>query len=257
MTNIKKTITIFKKGSTNKNAKTVKISCLGDSITNGVGSNLDPDDALNEKGSFKQYYRYFEDEYDVNTVNCGENGSFVAKYDVKKGFQPNNSRAFIERYVNIPDDSDIITIMGGVNDCQATYFTPSEFGSPNDPKNTEINTFCGALRSLISGIRSKCPNALIIYLTPLKYSSKKDNQGANWEYNEHLPHYVDAIKTICKDLAVPVIDLFTPEELDFCHSQKDKLIYGDRLHFGCMGHKILGKFILDKIINEGLIKTSD
>ena len=55
MTNIKKPITLFKKGSTNKNAKTVKISCLGDSITNGVGSNLDPDDALNEKGSFKQY----------------------------------------------------------------------------------------------------------------------------------------------------------------------------------------------------------
>jgi len=248
----KSCITIYKKDSTAPLSKTVKFCCLGDSITNGVRSNTDPTDGLNEKGTFMPYYRWWEKEYDIEAVNFGQNGSFIADYGVIKTSFPNTSRAFVLRYAEMPSDADIITILGGVNDCMGGYFSEREFGSPKDKSNTETNTFCGALRTLLDGLKKKYPTAPIVYLTPLKVGP-----GGNYVGNHlDLPHYIDAIKTICADFEIPVIDLYTPEELNFCNTNDDQLIYGDRLHFGYKAHKALSEYIFSKLEELNIVNLA-
>lgn len=253
-----KSLTIYKRGSKSPDAKTVSINCLGDSITFGVGSNTDPADEINKNGTYRQYHRCWEEQYDVKVANCGESGACVAKYDVKKGYLPNNSRAFVLRAPEMPENADIITIMGGVNDCQAGYFPEYEFGSVSDPSNTEINTFCGAVRTTVKAAREKNPDALIVYLSPLKFGDKPVNGLLPpWRFQPLLPMYVDAVKALCNELDIHFIDCYTPEELDFVNNDDDPEVYGDRLHFGWKGHEILSKFIIKKLVNDGLIEIKD
>ncbi len=242
-----KCVTIYKKGSTDPNARTITVNCLGDSITNGYGSNTDPADEINAMGTYTPYYRQWENSYEITARNYGQNGSFVAKYTTLKGIQSNTSIPFVQRYPTMSSDADIVTVLGGVNDCQAGYYTEEEFGSLTDPATRDKATFCGALRSMLEGLKAKYPNALIVYLTPLKYSDKMDGLGAPWENAAALPHYVDAIKAICQEFEVPVIDLYHPKELHFCDDTTDKLIYGDRLHFGWKGHKTLSEYIIRQL----------
>lgn len=257
MATVKEPIFIYRKGSKNPCAKTVTINCLGDSITNGVGSNTDPEDRLNKKGSFQPYYSHWEKDYQLTARNYGQNGSFVAAYDIRKGPQPNDSRPFVRRYAEMDSDADIVTILGGVNDCQAGYGVPEEFGLLSDPSVKNINTFCGALRTMLEGLLKKYPHALIVYLTPLKYGDKKAFPDVPWENADTLPQYVRAIQTICAQSRVPVIDLYTPEQLHFCTGEGDASVCGDRLHFGWKAHAALGEYIFRQMEAMRLIRIID
>ncbi len=251
-------VTIYKKGSDNPDAKTVKINCLGDSITFGFGSNTDPDDVINLNGTYKPYHKCWEEAYIADVTNCGESGACVAKYDIKKGYLPNTARAFVVRAPEMPENADIITIMGGVNDCQAGYFPKDEFGSVSNSANTEMNTFCGAVRTIVKIAREKSPNALIVYLAPLKFSDKPiDGIFPPWRFQPLLPMYVDAINALCKELDIHFIDCYSPEELNFVDNDDDPELYGDRLHFGWKGHEILSRFIMDRLVDDGLIEIKE
>lgn len=251
-------ITIYKKGSKNPDAKKIKINCLGDSITFGFGSNTDPDDEINLNGTYRPYHKCWEEDYIADVTNCGESGSCVAKYDVKKGYRPNYARAFIVRAPEMPENADIITIMGGVNDCQAGYFPEDEFGSVSDSSNTEINTFCGAVRTIVKIARENSPNALIVYLAPLKYSDKPIcGKIPTWRFQPLMPKYIDAIKSLCKELDLHFVDCYTPEEFNFVNNDDDPAIYGDRLHFGWKGHELLSKYIIKTLVNDGVVKIEE
>lgn len=252
------TISIYKRNSSADGKKTVKINCLGDSITFGVGSNTDPCDSLNLNVSYRQYHRVWEELYDVAVTNCGESGSHVAKYDVKKGYQPNLSRSFAERVSEMPKNADIVTVLGGVNDCQSGYFTPFEFGSTHDSSNTEINTFCGAVRAVVARIKKDSPDALIVWLSPLKYSDRSIGDTIPpWRFQPLLKHYTEALALLASELGIHFIDCTTPSELAFTENSSDPCVFGDRLHFGWKGHEILSRFIFDTLASRGLIKIID
>lgn len=236
-------VPIYKKGSVNPNARRITINCLGDSITCGVGSGSTPDN-----NDYKPYHAWWAEEYDVEVYNYGESGSHVAAYHVAKGFRPNPSRPFVVRYAEMEDNNaDIVMVMGGVNDCQSGYYTKEEFGSPRKREEGDMNTFCGALRTMLEGLRQKYPKALLIYLTPLKYNDRNEYPKGRWEHTAQLPRYVEAIKGICDDYHVPVLDLYTPEELYFCGDVHNQSIYGDRLHFGRAAHQKLSQYIIKKL----------
>ncbi len=248
-----KTIKMYKKGSADSNAENLQINCLGDSITYGIRSG----ESYNSSSGFKPYHQWWADNYMVSAHNGGQSGSYVADYeDRTKGYQPNTSVAFVLRSTHtsyMPENNpDIITIMGGVNDCQSGYYTPEEFGSSTDKTQKDPQTFCGALRTMIEQLQKDFPNATLVYLTPLKY---KSGTAANekWINSEYLPYYIEAIKSVCAEYYVPVIDLYTPEELHFCDNTDDVLIYGDHLHFGRSAHQQLSKYIIDKLIDMKVI----
>lgn len=248
-------IKLYLKASTSPLAKPIKINCLGDSITYGIGSSLTPETPLK---NLMPYHAYWQKQYQAVVRNYGQCGSFVADYtDRSKGVQPNHSLAFVRRCMDMEPDADMITVLGGVNDCQAGYFTPHEFGSFTPSTACNAGTFCGALHVMLTALRQKYPHALIVYLTPLVYGDKKDGRNTIWEHSDKLLFYIQAIKHICAEYAVQVIDLYTPPELHFCINSDDKSICGDRLHFGHLAHAALGKYIIKQLALSGAVTICD
>lgn len=244
-------VKLYLKTSTSPHAKPIKINCLGDSITYGIGSSLTPEAPLE---NLMPYHAHWQNKYLAVVRNYGQCGSFVADYtDRTKGVQPNPSVAFVRRCQDMDDDADMITVLGGVNDCQAGYYTPSEFGSLTPALAEDNTTFCGALRAMLTALRQKYPQALIVYLTPLVYGDQKEGRGAIWEHSENLPHYIHVIKQLGSEYGVPVIDLYTPPELHFCISSDNPSICGDRLHFGHRAHAALSNYIINQLVSNGTV----
>ena len=119
-------------------------------------------------------------------------------------------------------------------------------------------TFFGAVRTIVKIARENSPNALIVYLAPLKYSDKPiDGKIPTWRFQPLMPKYIDAIKSLCKELDLHFVDCYTPEELNFVNNDDDPAIYGDRLHFGWKGHELLSKYIIKTLVNDGVVKIEE
>ena len=87
-------IKIYKKHSASPDAKDIVINCLGDSITYGVGSDTYTNGAFGD--DFMPYHKWWQENYRIKSNNYGISGSYVAHYDIYRGFPGNNARAFVE-----------------------------------------------------------------------------------------------------------------------------------------------------------------
>ena len=140
--------------------------------------------------------------------------------------------SFIERYTQLNADADLVTIFGGVND----YLHNMALGNKND---TVTTTFYGAINTLIPGIKSRCPNARIIWMSPMKTTAV----GA-WrnELGFHLLDYIQAIQYKCREFNIEYIDLYEVGELDPEYYPDN---YADQLHPTPTGHSILKNYLLN------------
>ena len=107
-----------------------KIACLGDSIT--AAANLE-----GEAGYLSYSYPSVLKELlgAEEVYNLGIGGSSIGRYW---------SDAFVERYKQIPEDTDIIIVMGGTND--GFCLSEKEFGNFTERRPW---TFCGDLDELM------------------------------------------------------------------------------------------------------------
>ena len=94
----------------------IKIACLGDSITQAV--NLDTLDHYQEL-AWPHILKEALGAREV--VNLGIGGSSIGRYWAD---------AFVDRYTEIPEDTDLIFVMGGTNDGFCASFV--EFGNPGE-----------------------------------------------------------------------------------------------------------------------------
>ena len=140
--------------------------------------------------------------------------------------------SFIERYTQLNADADLVTIFGGVND----YLHNMALGNKDD---TVTTTFYGAINTLIPGIKSQCPNARIIWMSPMKTTAV----GA-WrnEIGFHLLDYIQAIQYKCREFNIEYIDLYEVGELDPEHYPGN---YEDELHPTPTGHSVLKNYLLN------------
>jgi len=107
--------------------------------------------------------------------------------------------AYVDRYAAMADDADLVLVFGGTNDYG---HGTAPFGNMEDRTPT---TFCGACHQLFAGLIEKYPTAQIVIMTPLQ------REGGNVPCdNTGLPliAYVDAMKTIAGQYALPVLDLY-------------------------------------------------
>ena len=140
--------------------------------------------------------------------------------------------SFIERYTQLNADADLVTIFGGVND----YLHNMALGNKDD---TVTTTFYGAINTLIPGIKSRCPNARIIWMSPMKTTAV----GA-WrnELGFHLLDYIQAIQYKCREFNIEYIDLYEVGELDPEYYPDN---YADQLHPTPTGHSVLKNYLLN------------
>lgn len=191
----------------------IKYCALGDSITYG----FIPRNYPGYPGQLKSYAALAAEKLktalrkeaysSVEFCNFGISDSTIANL---QGHDP-----MCLRFSEMPDDADIITVMGGTNDVRCGV----PLGEMNDRCNT---TFYGALHTLCRGLLNKYDNGKnssavgakkIIMLTPPKLldatksslpNTPENNARALFQWDKWL----DAIKEVAEFYSLPVLDLY-------------------------------------------------
>lgn len=214
----------------------MKIACLGDSIT--AATNLDE---LEDYEAYSYPSRLKELLGAKKVTNLGIGGSSIGRYW---------DQAFVDRYRDIPKDTDLIIVMGGTND--GFCATQKELGSL---ESREKRTFAGDLDELMKGLKKEYPDAMIVFVTPLPNvlhdMLRKDSDSL-------LPQtaFVKMIRQLSHEYGIPVIDLYHANLLD---THDAAVIYNfmpDGVHGNAAGYQILAEHLAAEIIklyeqNEG------
>ena len=206
----------------------IKIACLGDSVTQAV--NLDTLENYQELA----WPNVLKEALGVGkVVNLGIGGSSIGRYWAD---------AFVDRYTEIPEDTDLILVMGGTNDGFCASFV--EFGNPVD---RAPRTFWGDLDELMDGLKEDYPEAEVIFLTPLP-NSLQDYLKAERKYLMPQEKFPEVIITLAEEHDMEVFDLYNSNILD--GHDKDNVLHlmPDGVHPNADGYRILGEHIAAELI---------
>lgn len=141
---------------------------------------------------------------------------------------------------------DILIIEHGVND----YMAGAPIKNGVDAYDTE--TFCGALRAVITMLREEYPNLRIVLVTPA-YCAPLMADGVNYPCDEnnygggYLEEYVNAELEVAKEMNVEIIDIY--HGIDMNADNYADYLY-DGLHFNADGRKIVADIIAQYLLGE-------
>lgn len=206
----------------------MKIACLGDSLT--AGNNMSDLEEYN-KYSYPAMLKNILHAEEV--YNLGIGGSSYGRYW---------DQAFVDRYKEIPEDADIIIIMGGTNDGFAASL--KEMGSIGERKP---RTFYGDVDELMRGLKKDYPNAKLIFATPLP-NVLHDYLMNQRDYLLPQSAFADAIKQLAAEHNIDVIDLYNSNLLDTHDAQVISTYMPDGVHGNPAGYQILAEHIAGEII---------
>lgn len=205
-----------------------KIACLGDSIT--AAANLEKE----ENYLSYAYPSVLKEILGAEEVyNLGIGGSSIGRYW---------SDAFVERYAQIPEDTDIIIVMGGTND--GFCLSEKELGSLTQRKS---RTFCGDLDELMRGLKEKYPDADIFFATPLP-NILQDYLMRERTYLLPQKTMADVILTLSAVHDFPVIDLYNSNILDSHDADILTDYMPDGVHANKEGYRILAEHMAAEIV---------
>lgn len=203
------------------------IAFLGDSITHGVEIR-------------ENYVKLLGEQLGVPVQNAGFPGSTMAKITRESTYK---GHSYVERLEELDAGVEYVFVMGGTNDYGSDVDQATPLGELD---STDETTFYGALKYIIQGIKEQCPNATLIFATPLRRSDEMFGypEGGCNEYGLTLADYCTAILEVCAEKEIPCIDLYHEFTLydpeDFSFEQLTK----DGLHPNEAGHKALADFLL-------------
>ena len=214
-----------------------KIACLGDSIT--AAANLESMEDYQQHAYPAQLQKILGAG---EVVNLGIGGSSIGRYW---------ENAFVDRYREIPEDTDLIIVMGGTND--GFCMNEEELGTLEERKE---NTFIGDLDELMRGLKENYPDATVVFVTPLPNVL---HDMLRKERSELLPQsrLVGAMKQLAAEYEIPVIDLYNSNILD---SHDAAIIYNyipDGVHCNPAGYKILAEHFAAELIQMYELQEAD
>lgn len=206
----------------------VKIACLGDSITEAAN--------LTKLEGYEQMtYPYHLSQLlgAKEVVNLGVGGSSIGRYW---------DNAFVDRYKEIPQDTDLIIIMGGTND--GFCASQKELGSLEE---REERTFAGDLDELLKGLKEDYPEAEIVLVSPLPNVL---HDMLRKERAHLLPQsvFADMMKQLAKEYGVTYIDLYHANLLDTHDAAVIHNFMPDGVHGNEAGYRILAEHIAAEVI---------
>ena len=205
-----------------------KIACMGDSIT--AATNLDGEE------NYQQYSypaRLKEALGAKEVYNLGIGGSSIGRYWAD---------AFVDRYQDIPEDVDIIIIMGGTNDGFSA--SDKEFGSLSE---RVCRTFCGDLDELMKGLREHYPNADVFFATPLP-NALHDYLMSERGFLLPQQKFVDVILALANEYGYKVIDLYNSNILDSHDADIAADYMPDGVHANHEGYQIMAEHFAAELI---------
>lgn len=175
---------------------TLTMASIGDSITLGLCKGVAMSDP---------YPTLVKEELGLKYVsNLGIGGSTLYNKNIK---------SIVNRFYNIPNDVDIISLLGGVNDWAQNV----PLGTIDDMNAT---TIYGALNYISTNLKSRYPNAFIFYMTPLTVSDAKLEQYSATPYS--LADVSQAYKEIGEKYNIPILDTYTLSGFENVCNDTDK-----------------------------------
>ncbi len=205
-----------------------KITCLGDSIT--AASNLD---TIENDQSMSYPSQLGEILGAEEVVNLGIGGSSIGRYW---------ENAFVDRYQEIPEDTDVILVMGGTND--GFCASEKELGSL---EKREKDTFTGDLDELLFGLQKDYPDAQIVLITPLP-NVLHDLLRKSRDYLLPQSAFVRVMKQLGEEHGIPVIDLYNSNFLDTHDAAVIHALMPDGVHGNETGYRMLAQHIAAQLI---------
>ena len=185
-----------------------KMNVLGDSIV---------------RGSYGNFVNVIKNILQLSEArNYGIGGSLISSSDVDESLPP-----ACTRYVDMDDDADIIIVHAGTNDYSAQIPLGEE-------TSTDITTFNGALNTLMTGLREKYPDKLIIFSNILH----RFNDNA---FTIKASQYRECIENRCLANHIVFYDGYKYTGFDFVKGYYDHILTSDGLHPNKKGAEILGR----------------
>lgn len=206
----------------------ISIACLGDSITQA--SNLE---SMEDYQQYAYPARLKEILGAQSVTNLGIGGSSIGRYW---------NQAYVDRYREIPQDTDLIIVMGGTND--GFCLTQEELGTLEERR---AGTFTGDLDELMQGLKENYPDATLVFATPLPNIL---HDVLRKERQDLLPQttLVNVMKQLAEEYEIPVIDLYNSNILD---THDAAVIYNympDGVHCNPDGYMILAEHFAAELI---------
>lgn len=205
-----------------------KITCLGDSITQAAN--------LESMENYQQYSyptRLGQVLGAKEMVNLGIGGSSIGRY-----WQD----AFVDRYMQIPEDTDLILVMGGTND----GFCLHKENVGNFEERLP-HTLIGDLDELMRGLKEHYPDAEVVFVTPLPNVL---HDILRKERPELLSQrvIVDSMIALADEYGFDVIDLYDSNLLDSHDAAIISNYMPDGVHCNPDGYQILAEHIAADLI---------
>lgn len=197
-----------------------KINFLGDSIT--------------ERYCATRYrYCYVERLREMLELsearNYGIAGTRIARQRISSE-ESRYDRDFCSRVQEMDEDADIVIVFGGTND---HGHGDAPMGGADD---RTPDTFIGACRTLFASLLARYPHGKIVVLTPLH---RVDEDVPKGERGVVLKDYVNCIRAVAEEYALPVLDLFETSGIR-AHIPENAARYTtDGLHPNDEGHAVL------------------
>jgi lysophospholipase L1-like esterase len=162
------------------------------------------------------------------TVVANRTGCIVSNYGIAGtclAKPAGQADSMSDRYTSMRADADIITVMGGANDC--TFGIPNGTFTSRDPAN-----FYGACHLLIAGLLDKYPNGTVVMFTP--------PQGRSGTQYTAISGYAQVIREVSAYYSVPVFDVFNMGGLTVNNATNMNNFFPDTVHPSKAGHERLG-----------------
>lgn len=168
--------------------KGIKMACLGDSITEGVGVSH----------MTNMYYNRIQRECGIRELYIdGIGGTRIARQQ-SPSEDPRIDAHFISRVDAIDEDCDLVVVFGGTNDFG---HGDAPLGTPKD--RTE-DTFWGACHVLCEKLINRFPNAQLVFMSPLHRESEEQIGRSD---KGTLYDYVEALQTVTRRFSIPFLDM--------------------------------------------------
>ena len=215
-----------------------KIAFLGDSITQGCGTQI-------ENGVYPNgYVGVFERLSGATCYNHGLSGTRIAR-KIKPTVPPHyHDLDFNLRAKDMPENMDIVVVFGGTND----------FGHGDAPlgdfNSRDIYTFYGAVHLLCEYLLNKYPNAYILFMTPLHRHNETVTINYWGDTCPVLCEFVKAIKEVTSYYSIDVLDLWADNLINPNEEGVKETYMPDGLHPNEKGAEILAHHLYNHLKNK-------
>lgn len=214
-----------------KTSKWIKKICfLGDSITYGYGVETD-----------QRFTNLLATALNCEVVNMGVSGTLLTTNKFP-------DTAMCKRVADVPTDCDILFVFGGTNDYWSKM---ASLGTIIDANDAELR---GAVSNIIRYIGNQTNIKQLVFITPF-HQKWEGEYGASKDFGYGTEtDFVNAIKDVCANYAIDVIDLFNEHGISMNPSYDNhgnKYLF-DGMHPNVLGHKRLASIFEKWIRNHYL-----